>query len=89
MVGIDSIGAMAADVAIGFNIGSQIAGYNIINKYTCGWISIDLWDRGSALHDRDRVVFKTKNEKLFVTKRFVDEWLINKYMLTHFIILPE
>lgn len=53
------------------------------------WTKIDSWSHTEDYaQDRDRVVFKTKNNKLMITNRFVDEWLIEKYGLTHFIILP-
>lgn len=55
------------------------------------WVDVNiLKDKEPCFNsDRNRFVFRTKKKKTFVTQRNVDEWLIDKYQLDKFIILPE
>ena len=49
------------------------------------WIDLNI----ETPHHDDIVVYLTKNGKLFITHHRCDEWLINKYNLTHYIVLPK
>lgn len=56
----------------------------------CIWNEIGLFYKDeSAIANRNRVVFSTKNGKLFFSLRPVDSWLIEKYAIDRYIILPE
>lgn len=39
--------------------------------------------------NRYRIVFKTKNGKLILITRDLQQWHIDKYAITEYIILPE
>lgn len=40
-------------------------------------------------HNDASVVYLTGNGKLFITHHRCDVWLIQKYNLTHYIVLPK
>lgn len=55
------------------------------------WFDIDFFsnEEFGVLANSNRCIFRTKKGRLFVTKRLVDNWLIDKYQLDKFLILPE